>query len=106
MDNSNNVVRLKDLSEKTGIEMIVIDEAEKITNTNATRFLRRFTGSGFIDDPIQSNIRQEFPKEKTVELPGISFLVDPAIIKDMLDTLNNRFAYRNCIAFISDDATM
>ena len=73
MDNSKNLARLKDLSEKTGIEMIVIDEAEKITKTAATRFVRSIMLSSYIDDPIQSTIRQETPKCKTVELPGISF---------------------------------
>jgi len=104
MDNSKNLTTLKDLSEKTGIEMIVIDEAEKITMTKATRLTRRFIGSSYIDDPIQSPIRQDFPKTKTVELPGVSFLVDNSKIKSLVDTLNKKFAYRNCIAFISDDS--
>lgn len=103
MDNSKNLTALKDLSEKTGIEMIVIDEAEKITQTKATRFLRRLIGSSYIDDPIQSPIRQDFPRTKTVELPGISFLVDNSKIKLLVDILNKKFAYRKCIAFISDD---
>ncbi len=104
MDSEKHLDNIKILSEKSGIEIIVIDEAEKITNINATRFLRRLTGSSYIDDPIQSEIRQEFPKAKTVELTGISFLVDNNIIKEKLDTLNKKFAYRNCIAFISDDS--
>jgi hypothetical protein len=33
MDNPQNLTRLKELSEKSGIQMIVIDEAEKITKT-------------------------------------------------------------------------
>jgi len=105
MDNSQNLARLKELSEKTGIEMVVIDEAEKITKTAAIRFTRGFMLSGFIDDPIQSTIRQETPKGKTVELPGISFLVEHDVIEQLVDTLNKKFSYRQCLAFISDDRT-
>src|SRR5687768_5873194 len=105
MDNSKNLARLKDLSEKSGIEMIVIDEAEKITNTEATRFLRGLMLSNYVDDPIQSTIKQESPKGKTVELPGISFLVEHNLIEKLVDTLNKRFAYRQCLAFISNDDT-
>lgn len=105
MDNSQNLTRLKELSEKTGIEMIVIDEAEKITKTEATRFLRSLMLSSYIDDPIQSAIRQESPKGKTVELPGISFLVEHDLIEKLVDTLNKKFSYRQYLAFISDDRT-
>lgn len=105
MDNSQKLTRLKELSEKTGIEMIVIDEAEKIIKTEATRFLRGLMLSSYIDDPIQSTIRQESPKGKTVELPGISFLVEHDLIEKLVDTLNKRFSYRQCLAFISDDRT-
>ena len=105
MDNSKNLVRLKDLSEKTGIEMIVIDEVEKITKSNAKRFVRNLMLSSYIDDPIQSTIRQESPKGKTVELPGISFLVEHNVIETIVDTLNKKFAYRQCLAFISNDNT-
>jgi hypothetical protein len=105
MDNSKNLARLKDLSEKTGIEMIVIDEAEKITKSDATRFVRNLILSSYIDDSIQSTIRQESPKGKTVELPGISFLVEHSVIETIVDTLNKRFAYRQCLAFISNDDT-
>ena len=105
MDNSQNLIRLKELSEKSGIEMIVIDEAEKITNTKATRFLRSLILSSYIDDPIKSPIRQESPKGKTVELPGVSFLVEHDLIEKLVDTLNKKFAYRQCVAFISNDDT-
>ena len=105
MDNSKKIARLKDLSEKTGIELIVIDEAEKITKTAATRFLRSLMLSSYIDDPIQSTIRQESPKGKTVELPGISFLVEHDLIEKLVDTLNKKFAYRQSLAFISNDDT-
>jgi hypothetical protein len=105
MDNSKNLARLKDLSEKTGIEMIVIDEAEKITMTEATRFVRSLMLSSYIDDPIHSTIRQESPKGKTVELPGVSFLVEHNIIETIVDSLNKKFAYRQCLAFISNDDT-
>jgi hypothetical protein len=105
MDNSKNLARLKDLSEKTGIEMIVIDEAEKITKTEATRFTRSLMLSSYAGDPIQSVIRQEAPKGKTVELPGISFLVEHDVIENLIDTLNKKFSYRQCLAFISDDNT-
>jgi hypothetical protein len=105
MDNSQNLTRLKELSEKTGIEMIVIDEAEKITKTEATRFLRNLMLSSFIDDPIQSTIRQQSPKGKTVELPGISLLVEHDLIEKLVDILNKKFSYRQCLAFISDDRT-
>lgn len=103
MDNSENLARLKDLSEKTGLEMIVIDEAEKITNTEAARFTRSLILSNYIDDPIQSTIRQETPKGRTVELPGISFLVENNTIEIIVDTLNKKFAYRQCLAFISNN---
>jgi hypothetical protein len=105
MDNSKNLARLKDLSEKTGIEMIVIDEAEKLTKTDASRFVRSLMLSSFIDDPIQSTIRQETPKSKTVELPGVSFLVEHSVIETIVDTLNKKFAYRQFLAFISNDDT-
>ena len=85
--------------------MIVIDEAEKITKTEATRFLRSLMLSSYIDDPIQSAIRQESPKGKTVELPGISFLVEHDLIEKLVDTLNKKFSYRQYLAFISDDRT-
>ncbi len=85
--------------------MIVIDEAKKITKTEATRFTRRLMLSGYIDDPIQSNIRQETPKGRTVELPGISFLVQHNLIETIVDDLNKKFAYRQCLAFISNDET-
>lgn len=104
-DNSQNYTRLKELSEKTEIEMIVIDEAEKITKTEATRFLRSLMLSSYIDDPIQSTIRQQSPKGKTVELPGISFLVEYNSIEKLVDTLSRKFSYRQCLAFISDDRT-
>jgi len=95
---------IKNLSEKSGIEMVVIDETEKITKTDAARFARRLMLSSYINDPIQSIIRQETPKGKTVELPGISFLVDHHEIEKLVDILNKKFAYRNCIAFISDNS--
>jgi len=95
---------MKTLSEKTGIEMLVIDEAEKITHVNATRLMGNFRGTSFTDDPIKSTIHQESPKGKTVELPGVSFLVDYAIDEALVDALNRKFSYRNCIAFISDDS--
>lgn len=78
---------IKTLSEKTGIEMSVVDEAEKITKTVATGFTRKLMLSNYIDDPIQSSIRLETPKNRTVELPGISFLVDNDIIEKLVDTL-------------------
>lgn len=105
MGNSKNLAKLKDLSEKTGIEMIVIDEAEKITKTDASRFVRSLMLSSFIDDPIQSTIRQETPKTKTVELPGVSFLVEHSVIETIVDTLNKKFGYRQYLAFISNDDT-
>lgn len=103
IDNSQNSTRLKELSEKTGIEMIVIDEAEKITKTEATRLLRSLMLSSYIDDPIKSTIKQVSPKGKTVELPGISFLVDSDLSEKLVDTLNRKFSYRQCLAFISDN---
>lgn len=95
--------RIKTLSEKSGIEMLVIDEAEKITKIEATRFTRRIMLSSYINDPIQSSIRQETPKNRTVELPGISFLVDNNIIEKFVDTLNKKLSYRQSLAFISND---
>jgi Domain of unknown function (DUF4253) len=106
MDNAlTHLERIKTLSEKSGIEMLVIDEAEKITKIEATRFTRRLMLSSYIYDPIQSSIRQETPKNRTVELPGISFLVDNNIIEKFVDTLNKKLSYRQSLAFISNDET-
>ncbi len=99
----NDENRLQDLSEKTGIEMVVIDEAEKITGTQAEHFRRLLIRSSYAGDPIQSNILQPAPKTKTVLLPGISFPVDPKLAEQVVDNLNRKFAYRSCISFISDD---
>ena len=85
--------------------MIVIDEAEKIIKTEATRLTRSLMLSIYADDPIKSVIRQETPKGKTVELPGVSFLVEHDVIENLVDTLNKRFSYRQCLAFISDDSS-
>ncbi len=106
MDNpQTHLERIKTLSEKSGIEMIVIDEAEKITKAEATRFTRGLMLSSYIDDPIKSSIRQETAKGRTVELPGISFLADNDIIEKLVDTLNRKFAYRQNLEFISNDET-
>lgn len=90
----------RELSEKTGIELTVIHKAEEITHGNATRFKRWFSlalpakGEGLV---------QQRPRIKTVELPGISLLVnaDSSII--MVDSLNRQLETNNCIAFVSDD---
>lgn len=83
--------------------MIVIDEAEKITQTEATRYVRNLMLSSYIDDPIKSTIKQQSPKGKTVELTGISFLVDSILLEKLVDTLTRKFSYRQCLAFISDN---
>ncbi len=103
MNQPKDVSRLQELSEKTGIEMIVIDEAEKITGTQAEHFKRWMIGSSYVGDPIQSTIHQQYPRKKTVLLPGISFPVDRTLAEQVVDNLNKKFAYRNCITFISDD---
>jgi hypothetical protein len=103
MNQPKDLNRLQDLSEKTGIEMIVIDEAEKLTGTQAEHFKRWLIRSSYASDPIQSTIEQPAPKTKTVLLPGVSFLVDRASAERVVDNLNQKFAYRSCIAFISDD---
>jgi hypothetical protein len=103
MNQPEQLNQLKELSEKTGIEMIVIEEAEKIANIKAGRFKRQFIGSIYVGDSIKSTISQEFPHAKTVELPGISLLVDADKAEDVVHKLNTRLAYRNCLSFISDD---
>jgi hypothetical protein len=103
MNQPKDLNRLQDLSEKTGIEMIVIDEAEKLTGTPAEHFKRWLILSSYISDPIQSTIEQQSPKTKTVLLPGVSFLVDRASAEQVIESLNQKFAYRSCVAFISDD---
>jgi hypothetical protein len=105
METQNNISQIQELSEKTGIEMIVIDEAHKITGVPAKHFKRQLIGSRYISDPIQSNIQQQYPRTKTVLLPGISFLINHSLAEQMVSSLNKKFAYRSCIAFISDDQT-
>lgn len=100
---SNNTNRLQELSEKTGIEMVVINEAEKIAGIEADHFKRRLILSRYVSDPIQSTIHQESPRTKTVLLPGISFRVDRKLAAQLVNSLNTKFAYRDCIAFISDN---
>ena len=73
MNQSKDLNRLQELSEKTGIEMVVIDEAEKITGTKAEHFKRWLIGSSYASDSIQSSVRQEYPRTKTVLLPGVTF---------------------------------
>lgn len=85
--------------------MIVIHEAEKITGIEATRMVRRMMLTSYIEDPIQSNIRQVSPKGMTVELPGVSLLVPRERSTAMIDALNKLFAYREHLAFISNDDT-
>ena len=48
MNQPKDLGRLQELSEKTGIEMVVIDEAEKITGTQAEHFKRHLIGSSYI----------------------------------------------------------
>lgn len=103
MNQPKDVNRLQSLSENTGIEMVLIDEAEKITGSQAEHLKRRLNGSSYTADPIQSTIHQQYPRTKTVLLPGISFPVDRTIAEQVVDSLNKKFAYRSCIAFISDD---
>ncbi len=106
MDNTQtHLEQIKTLSEKSGIEMLVIDGAEKMTKTEATRFTRGLMLSSYSDDPIQSSIRQETPRNRTVELPGVSFLVDNNIIETLVYKLNKKFAYRQYLTFISNDET-
>jgi hypothetical protein len=102
---ATNITKLKDLSETTGIEMVVIDEAQKIARTEATHFKRWLRRSSYVGDPIESDIQQPHPGTKTVLLPGISFLIDYDLAEQVVNALNKRFAYRSCIAFISDDET-
>lgn len=90
----------RELSEKTGIELAVIRKAEEITHADATRFKRWF--SLLLQDKADG-LLQRRPRTKTVELPGISLLVngDSSII--MVDSLNRQLEMNNCIAFVSDD---
>jgi hypothetical protein len=103
MNQPKDLNRIQDLSEKTGIKMIVIDEAEKLTWTQAEHFKRWLIRSSYAGDPIHSSIQQPAPKTKTVLLPGISFPVDRTLAEQVVDSLNQKFAYRSCISFISDD---
>lgn len=92
----------RELSEKTGIELMVIHKAEQITHTDATRFKRWFMGVAIAGDSAEGP-PQKRPRAKTVELPGISFLVNADSSVLLVDTLNSQLAYRDCVAFISDD---
>jgi|GEM_PF-5423989 len=91
----SRIERIRMLSEKSGIEATVIDEAEKIAKTQATRFQRN----------VIQPVKQEMPTTKTVELPGISLLVDHAVIEKLVDSLNDKFSCRQCLSFISNDDT-
>jgi hypothetical protein len=104
MNEPNDLDRLQQLSEKTGIEMVVIDEAEKIINAHADHLKRRLIRHVYAVDPIKSSIHQQSPKIKTVLLPGISFVVNNEGTEELLSTLNTKFAHRNCLAFISSDS--
>ncbi|WP_315821730.1 DUF4253 domain-containing protein [Paraflavitalea speifideaquila] len=83
--------------------MVIVD-AEKITRTKATRLKTWLVASHFINEP-PNRIRQPDVKGKTVEIPGVSFLVPRKISHGLVDTINRLFNYRNHYAFISDDST-
>jgi hypothetical protein len=102
MNQTKDLSRLQQLSEKTGIEMIVINEAEKIVGAHAEHYKRHLIISHYSNDSIESTFYQSAPHVKTVELPGISFNVEGTKAEQLLAALNNKFFYRQCIAFISD----
>ncbi len=104
MDRRKHLDSIKIPYEILGKQMIAIGEPEKIAKSNATRFVRRWTGLSFINNPIQSYTSQDFIKQKTVERRGILFLVEHDIIIATITKLNKKFAYGNGIAFISDDS--
>lgn len=93
----------QELSEKTGIELAVIRKAEQLTHTNAMRFKRWYRNVCIAGDSVQQ-LPQHQVKGKTVELPGISFLVNGDSCERMVDSLNHILAPKECMAFISDDA--
>jgi hypothetical protein len=86
------------LSEKTGIELLVIIAAEDITHSSAQRLKTYLAGASFPDD----SINQPQPKGKTVEIPGISFIVPSEKKFDLIDLINKRISYRGYQAFVSD----
>lgn len=92
----------QELAEKTGIELSVIHKAEEIVHAPATRF-RRWHRSMRIAGDTAQELPQHQLKGKTVELPGISFLVNADSSECLVDTLNRALAQRECMAFISDD---
>ena len=86
------------LSEKTGIELFVIIAAEGITKSNGQRLKTYLSASSFPDD----SIHQPQPKGKTVEIPGISFIVPADKKFDLIDLINERISYRGYQTFVSD----
>ena len=86
------------LSEKTGIELLVILAAEDITKSSAQRLKTYLAGASFPGD----SINQPQPKGKTVEIPGISFIVLADKKFDLIDLINKRISYRGYQAFVSD----
>ena len=102
MNQTRNLTELQELSEKTGIEMVVINEASKLVGSDADHYRRRLTISHYIDDPLQTSLGQKAPRTKTVELPGISFQVEEDRAEQLIHDLTSKFSYRQCLAFISD----
>lgn len=92
-----------ELSEKTGIELLVIVNAEQITQTKATRLKTWLSTNAFLDDVPKYKISQPNVKGKTVELPGVSFLIPKEERYKLVDSINQVFNYRGHYAFISDD---
>lgn len=93
----------QELSEKTGIELSVIHKAEQIAHADAGRFKRWYRSVRMAGDTVRGLLQHQL-KGKTVELPGISFLVNGDSSEELVDTLNRVLAYRECMAFISEDA--
>lgn len=90
------------LSEKTGIEVSVIKDAETVTHVSATRFKRK-EKTMVIDNPVQ-HISHGSTTPGSIELPGVSFLVDGEHSFAIVDSLNHLLSDRACMAFISDDS--
>ncbi|BAV05827.1 protein of unknown function [Filimonas lacunae] len=88
---SRNSDNQKSLAATTGIDVVVISEAEKITHATATLLHTK--------KPLADTIHHNAP----IYLPGISLLVDGEKSAELIDTLNSWLQQQHCMAFISED---
>ena len=104
----NNLADFKyqlEIAEKTGVELLVILGAEKITDAETQR-LKTYCSNGiFPDDNVkyyEYNISRPKFTGKTVEIPGVSYLVDHEKRYDVISQINKEFNYRGYYSFVSD----